>query len=426
MNSSNSNYSHASRYLRLGAVAIAIGCCLFAMRVAVAHGVSQLLGTYSLKTGSAAAAKKAIQISPKDADAHVASAGTLSLAHAPEQSLVELEQAIALRPSDYRLWSELGLVRDQVGDTAGALLAYDEAIARAPHYSQPRWNRGNVLLRSKEYEAGFKDLSQAAQSNPELIPGLLDLAWGLSRGDVAFTEQLVGLRGDKMRIAFAELLVRQGRPQEAVAQFVQATDVSDGVKTQLIDKLSAKGAFKQAFDIWKTSHGFRAETEQAGPSIYDGGFEGTLSFGERGFGWRVPRDLPATSISLDSSRPHTGSKSLRIDLNGIANAGWLSQLVLLEPSRRYRINFASRSQDIVTGGLPFLVVTDASAAGKQLGQSPPLAKGTTDWHVYSIEFTTAEKTSAIQLSVQRENCTTSPCPIFGSISLDSFSVEQLQ
>jgi tetratricopeptide (TPR) repeat protein len=395
------------------------------MRAAIAHGVSQLLVTYSLSTGSAAAAKKAIQLSPKDADAHVASAGMLSLARAPEQSLVELEQAVALRPSDYRLWSELGLVRDQVGDTAGALRAFDEAIARAPYYSQPRWNRGNVLLRSKQYDAGFKDLSQAAQSNPELIPSLIDLAWGLSRGDVTLTEQLVGLRGDRMRIAFAELLARQGRAQEAVAQFVQATDVSDAVKIQLIEVLSARGAFKQAFDIWKISHGFRPEAEQAGPSIYDGGFEGPLSFGERGFGWRVPRDLPGTSISLDSSLPHTGAKSLRIDLNGIANAGWLSQLVLLEPSRRYRINFASRSQDIVTGGLPFLVVTDASDAGKQLGQSPPLAKDTTDWHVYSIEFTTAEKTSAVLLGVQRENCTTSPCPIFGSLSLDSFSVEQL-
>ena len=357
--------------------------------------------------------------------AHVANAGMLSLSRAPAQSLVELEHAIALRPSDYRLWSELGLVRDQVGDTEGALHAFNEAIARAPHYSQTRWNRGNVLLRSKQYEAGFKDLSQAAQSNPELVPSLIDLAWGLSRGDVALTEQLVGFSGDRMRIAFAELLARQGKAQEAVAQFVQAKDVPDAVKIQLIDIMSARGAFKQAFEVWKTSHGSRPEARQAGPSIYDGGFEGPLSFGERGFGWRVPRDLPATSISLDSSGPHSGAKSLRIDLNGIANAGWLSQLVLLEPSRRYRINFASRSQDIVTGGLPFLVVTDASEAGKQLGQSPPLAKGTTDWHVYSIEFTTTEKTSAILMSVQRENCTTSPCPIFGSISLDSFSVEQL-
>jgi Tfp pilus assembly protein PilF len=396
------------------------------MRAALAHGVSQLLVTYSLTTGSAAAAKKAIQLTPKDAEAHLATAGMLSLSRAPEQSLVELEQAIALRPSDYRLWSELGLVRDQVGDTAGALRAFDEAIARAPYYSHPRWNRGNVLLRSKQYEAGFRDLSQAAKSNPELIPSLVDLAWGLSRGDVALTEQLVELRGDKMRIAFAELLARQGRAQEAVAQFVQASDVSDEVKIQLIDTMSARGTFKEAFEIWKTSHGPGAEAKQAGPSIYDGGFEGPLSFGERGFGWRVPRNLPATSISLDSSRPHTGAKSLRIDLNGIANAGWLSQLLVVEPSKRYKINFASRSQDMVTGGLPFLVVTDASDPAKQLGQSPPLAKGTTDWQVFSVEFTTTEKTRAILLTVQRENCTTSPCPIFGSLSLDSFSVEQLQ
>ncbi|HUS12054.1 MAG TPA: hypothetical protein VMZ30_16435 [Pyrinomonadaceae bacterium] len=396
------------------------------MRTAIAYGVSQLLVTYALTTGNAAAAKKAIQVSPKDAEAHLAGAGILSLSRAPEQSLIELEQAVALRPADYRLWLELGLVRDQIGDTRGALRAFDEAIARAPHYSQPRWNRGNVLLRSKQYEAGFKDLNQAAKSNPKLIPNLLDLAWGLSRSDVALTEQLVELNGDKMRIAFAKLLARHGRAPEAVAQFVQAHDVSDSIKGELIDQLSAKGAFKEAFVIWKTLHGPQAEAPRAGPSIYDGGFEGPLAFGERGFGWRIPRALQATTISLDSSQPHTGAKCLRIDLNGNANAGWLSQLILLEPSTRYRINFASRSQDVVSGGLPFVVVTDASEGGKQIGQSPPLAKGTSDWHVYSIDFTTTEKTSGILLSVQRENCTTSPCPIFGSLSLDSFSVEQLQ
>ena len=409
------------RYLRLGAVVLAIAGSLFAMRAAAAAAVSQLLITYSLATGNAATAKKAEQLTPKKAEAHLAVAGLLSLSGAPAESLLVLEQACALRPADYRLWSELGLVRDQVGDTAGALQAFDQAIARAPHYSQPRWSRGNVLLRNKQYDEAFKDLNQAAQSDPDLVPTLLDLAWGLSRGDAALTEQLVEVRGDKMRIAFAQLLARHGRAQAAVAQFVQARDVSDAVKAQLIDILSAKDAFKEAFVIWKTT-----QAVQASPAINDGGFEGSLSFGETGFGWRVPRDLQATAVSLDSTQPHTGAKSLRIDLNGIANAGWLSQLVLVEPSRRYRINFASRSQDIVSGGLPYLAITDAAQGGKQLGQSPPLAKGTSDWRVYSIEFTTTEKTSAVLLSVLREGCTTSPCPIFGSLSFDSFSVEQLR
>src|SRR6185369_10963664 len=106
--------------------------------------------------------------------------------------------------------------------------------------------------------------------------------------------------------------------------------------------------------------------------------------------------------------PHSGAKSLRIDLNGIANAGWLSQLVLVEPSKRYRINFASRSEELVSGGLPLLLVTDAADDTKALAKSSPLAKGSTAWQNYSVEFTTTEKTSAVLLSLQRENCTTQP------------------
>jgi tetratricopeptide (TPR) repeat protein len=329
-----------------------------------------------------------------------------------------------LRPADYRLWSQLGLLRDQTGDTAGALLAFDEAIKRAPYYAQPRWDRGNVLLRSGQYEAAFKDLSEAAQSNPELMPGLIELAWGLSRGDVKLTEQLAQIKSEKMRIVFAKLLARNGKAQEAIAQFGGAGNIPEVLKQELTDQLVAKGAFKEAFDVWKNAHGISPGNDP-GPAIYDGGFEGTLSFGEGGFAWRVPRDLQATSILQDSSQPHSGARNLRIDFNGNTNAA-ISQLILLDSSRHYRINFAARSQDVVTGGLPYLAVNDASGDLKRLGQSTPLAKGTTNWQSYSFEFTATSATPAVVLSFQRENCTTSPCPIFGSVLLDSFSLEQLR
>jgi hypothetical protein len=61
-----------------------------------------------------------------------------------------------------------------------------------------------------------------------------------------------------------------------------------------------------------------------------------------------------------------------------------------------------------------------------LGQSPPLSKGTTGWNVVSFEFTTQPTTNAVVLSVQREGCSAPPCPIFGVLSLDSFSIEQLK
>src|SRR4029453_10490139 len=128
--------------------------------------------------------------------------------------------------------------------------AFNESIKRAPFYSQPRWNRGNVLLRSGQYEAAFVDLNQAAQSNPDLVPILIELAWGISRGNVKLTEELTQINGDKMHLAFARLLARRGKGPETIEQFRAAGNVPEAVRHELIDQLVAKGAFKEAFEIW--------------------------------------------------------------------------------------------------------------------------------------------------------------------------------
>jgi tetratricopeptide (TPR) repeat protein len=411
----------ANRYLRLLLVVLAIASCLLAIRSAVAFGVSRLLVTYSLTVGNAAAAQKASQLSPNDAEPHLASAAVLSISGAPDQAVIELERAVALRPADYVLWSELGLLRDQIGNPSGALKAFDESIKRAPYYAQPRWNRGNVYLRSGQYETAFNDLNQAAQSNPAFVPNLIDLAWAISRGDVKQTEQLITVKDDQTRIAFAKLLARQGKGTEALEQLGAVTRVPDAVRRELVDQLLSKSAFKEAYIVWNGA----AARGNVEPSIYDGGFEGTLSFGETGFGWRVSRDVQAATIEQDTTQPHSGAKNLRIEFNGNSNLN-VTQLLLLQPSKRYQINFASRSQEVVTGGLPVVVISDSAGEGKRLGQSQPLAKGTTNWQTFSFAFATTPTTGAVVLSLQRENCSTQPCPIFGSIFLDSFSVQELK
>lgn len=373
--------------------------------------------------GNLAAGKEAVRLTPVDPEAHFANAEVLSVASRPGEAVLALEHAVALRPSDYSLWLSLGLLRDQIGNTSAALAAFDEAVKRAPFYAQPRWQRGNLLLRTGQYDAAFKDLNQAAQSEPELIPNLIDLAWGISKGDPKLTEQLAQIKTEKMRIAFARLLARQGKATEAVAQFRTTGLVPIEVRRELVEQLLAKGAFKEAFEIWKGD-----QTIEAGISIYDGGFEAPLTFDQVGFGWRVPRTLPAVTLALDSSKAHSGSKSLRIEFSGDSSptSPAISQLILVEPSRRYRINFATRSEDVVSGGLPLVVINDAAGERKLLGQSAPLSKGSRDWQVVSFEFSVPAATAAVLLGFQRENCTTSPCPGFGSIWLDSFSVEQLR
>ncbi len=241
------------RYLRLLLIAVAIVACLFGIRSAAAFGVSRLLTTYSLSANSLDAGRKAVALTPRDAEAHFASAALLSFSDDPQRSVNEMELAVALRPVDYTLWQQLGLLRDQFGDTAGALTAFDEAVKRAPFYSQPRWNRGNVLLRSGQYEAAFADLTQAAKSNPEVVPSLIDLAWGVSRGDVSVTEQLAQIDSDKMRIAFARFLARRGKAKEALAQFTAVANVPEAINREIVEQLLAKGAFSEAFQIWNAA-----------------------------------------------------------------------------------------------------------------------------------------------------------------------------
>lgn len=409
-------------------VTVATGFCLWTIWSAANFGFARLLDRYALVVGNLAAAEKAVRLTPSDANAHFARAAALSLSNSVSESISELEQAVALRPSDYNLWLQLGLSRDQAQDSAGALAALNEAVRLAPFYALPRWQRGNLLLRMRRHDEAFADLNHAARSNPELTPTVISLAWALSKGNPNLTEQLAEIKTEKMRLAFASLLAQEGKASEALRQIRDVGTASDDIRRKLVEQLLAKSAFKEAFEIWRVTREPVAVNGQAGPSIYDGGFEGPLAFDEGGFGWSVPRSLPATTVSLDSTQPHSGSKSLRIDFQGGADPAreLVSQLVLVEPSGRYQINFATRSQDVVTGGLPLVVVTDAKGDRKRLGQSAPLAKGTGDWQVSSFEFTASAMKTAVIVSLQRENCSTSPCPVFGSISLDSFSVTRLK
>jgi hypothetical protein len=375
--------------------------------------------------GNLAAADESIRLSPTDAEAHFVRAEVLKMTGATTQAVTELERAVALRPRDYFLWLELGLTRDQADDTAGALLACNEAVRLAPNYAQPLWQRGNLLLRTGRYDQAFDDLRRAAESNPDLLPNLIDLAWGFSKGDPKVTEQLAQIATGKKRIAFARFLARHGKERETLEQFRAAGSVPDQTRRELVRQLIALNAFAAAFELWKGGEGIEKDRQLS--SVYDGGFEGSLTLENVGFGWLIPRNLQGVNMSLDPTQHHSGSKSLRVDFAGDSNAesSSVSQLIPVEPSNHYRISFAARTQDIVTGGLPLAIVNDAAGEHKRLGQSASLPEGSNGWQVFSCEFSTEPSTRAVVLSLQRKNCAP-PCPIFGSVWLDSFSIERLK
>lgn len=411
-----------NRFVRLLVLLVAIGFCIWTILATANLGLSRLFAKYALATRNPDVARMATDLAPADAHAHHTAATILGLQGSPDQTLAALEKAVALRPSDHTLWMAVGLTRDQMGNTAGALAAFDEAIRRSPFYARPRWQRGNVLLRSGQYEAAFKELNQAAQSNPELIPMVVDLAWNISERDPTLAEKLAQIETPKMRIAFAKLLAREGKAREAVAQLKAAGNIGDEIRVDLVQQLLAKGSYAEAYEVWRN---VSAGPVDGAAGIYDGGFEGPLVLNETGFGWRVAGESKGHRLSLDNTDRNSGTKSLLINFQGESASPLVSQLVMVEPGGRYKVNFAARPKDIVSGGPPLAVVIDASSR-ERLGQSISLVKGNDGWQTVSFEFTATPKTSAVVISVEREACTTSPCPIFGTLSLDSFSLARVK
>src|SRR6266851_1586926 len=407
--------------LRLGISVLAIVVCLLLILVSARTGFSRLLAKYAMLTHSIPAANEAISLAPSDPEAHRALASVFSRLRLFDGAKNELETATSLRPNDDYIWLELGNVKDELGDTEGAFAAFNEAVRFAPYYAHTRWQRGNLLLRMGHYPEAFADLRQAALSNRDFLPNLIDLAWGLSRGDVKTTEQMVQLSDDRARIALALFLAKHGQAREAVDQFhLAAASATEENKLDFQRQLIDANAFKEAFELRTGPTNAGNETTAV---VYDGGFEGPLSFDEVVLGWRVPREQNGVSISLDATRPQSGLKSLQIQFNGNSNprASLISQTVLVKPQQRYRINFAVRTQDVVTGGLPLISISDA-VNGQLLGSSAAFPQATNSWQVLSFEFTTLEKTSAVNLSLQRNSCSSDPCPAFGFVWLDSFSI----
>lgn len=414
-------FSH--RYARLLAVILAVIVCAWLVKLSSSYGLSRLITRSALSLKSLAAAQAAVTMTPEDPQAHRANAALLSEFDQPAESIVALEQAIALRPRDYSLWLALGLLRDRTGDSKGALAALDQAVERAPFYAHPRWQRGNVLLRAGEYEAAFADLNAAAHSNPELVTNLIDLAWGVTRGDPQLTEQLVDFRTVKARMTFARFLAARGRPVESMQQLKAAGAINESQRSELVNQLLEKRAFVEAYRVWSETDPSSNVKDPA--KIHDGGFEAALSTTESGFGWRMT-NTHAVSFAVDPNKPHSGARSLQLEFTGNAPLSTLvSQLIIVKPSTHYRIYFSGRSREIVTGARPVVAVTDAELNGLELALSSPLDKGTADWRPFTVEFTTGPAMHAVSVAVKREQCASSPCPIFGSVNFDSFSIEQL-
>ena len=389
------------------------------MRAAARIGFSRLLTRYATAANSLAAADQAIQLTPDDPDAHRARATVLNRLHRVTEAEASLETATTLRKDHAVQWLELGATREELEDDAGALAAYDQAVRCAPYYGQTHWQRGNLLLRLGRYENAFADLRQAAASNRKFLPNVIDLAWSLSKGDVLQTEALVQLENDDDRLEFLRFLARKGQGETLVEQVrLLTTPLSDQNREELTRLAFAAGTFNAAYRLSSGS----AKTEE----IVNGGFEEPLLQNDTPFGWKVSSAQVKPKLAIDVSERANGKRSLQISFEGNwdASASLLSQTIVVQPGQRYRLSFAMQTKEVVTGGPPRIVLTDATN-NQILAKSDAFPQTTNTWQQINVEFTAPAKSEAVVITLARDNCSSSPCPIFGVVWLDEFALQKL-
>ena len=392
--------------------------------LAARAGFASLLSTYAVTSNQLAAANAAVRLSSADPEAHYVRGAILEAGGDLRAAIAEYNEAILRRPDDYVLWLSLARALELNGQAPMAIGAARQATQLAPYYAQPHWQLGNILVRAGRPEEGFGELRLAGASNPRLLPPIIDLAWQLS-GNVHFVLQAVQPSTPEAYQALAEYFKKRGQVADTIAVLRSAGSLAEDYRRRYVDELLTAKRFADAYALWSIGQPLANEGNAGGPIMSDPGFEHERRLDEPGFGWRTESKAQTVTLSLEPANPKEGKSSLRVEFSGDSDPGTqiISQLVMVEPNKHYQLRFAVRTEDIVSGGLPRVAVLDADSK-EILGQTNAFPQALSTWQDYSIDFNSKQTTSAILISLQRERCSQSPCPIFGRLWLDNFSLKK--
>lgn len=387
---------------------------------AAIQGLSNYYVDLAISGGSVADADTAISLQQSNPNGYTARGKILLQQREFSLGSSDLETAVSLRPRDYQLWLQLGKARSELGDISGARSSYQQAILLAPLYSQPNYDLGMLLLKESKLETAFEHLRKSAESDPELYPEILQLAWSAFPNDAEAIESSVQPKSKSANKITARFLIDHDLISEKSRSFLMSDELTDAERNEFVEILINERKFRLARQIWQT--GRNVDTHSPDEPIFDGGFEMINQREPGGFGWQIDQKASAISVSLDEREPHSGSRALIMKFNGNVEVEreLVSQLVDLEPNEKFELRFFARSTEFISASIPVIVVKDR-VTNEILARSAPFTATRGQWFEYQLSFST-KSSSAVTLVLLRPRCNVNPCPIFGDLSLDDFSI----
>ncbi len=401
--------------------------CWFAVRWQLGNMLAEL--TSLTEPNAKEIAALAVNLAPADPLTNWLSVGTKKNTFTPEvisETAKNFEIVNRLSPYDYRWWVELGRAREQAEEFDLAEKAYLRALEIAPHYTYPHWQLGNFYLRRNRSDEAFAELKKAAENNSIYRDQVFSIAWDYYEKDTARLEQIAG-DSSSVRASLAKFYASKERAEDSLRIWNTLSEEDRQTNTAIAKIIAQafyeKKIFRQAIEFVR---GLGIEPEAKTETIQNASFERPIgNIQETYFGWKVA-PIEKIDVKLDPTQKHEGSRSLRVSFNGYAEPTLyhIYQYVTVEPSANYRLTFWVRTENLKSGGMPALEISNAND-DKIVVTSESFSTGTIEWQAVKLEFTAPVNAEAVVIRTVRAFCGIN-CPIFGTMWYDDFKLERLK
>ena len=368
-------------------------------------------------------ADMSVNWAPADPQTHFAAAVLYDKTFLPQdeaRSLAEYERSVAHSPDNYLLWLEYGKALSRSGDADRAEAAFRQALALAPNYAVVHWTLGNALVRDGKSDEGFAEITKAVAGDSSYAKPAVTLAYNFFDGDLSRTRKVIG-QDPAVDATLALTLANDKRFDDAVSVWTSmgsaaSDDQLSEARTALTSNLLSAKRFVQARRVSSTAIA-------AVGGINDGGFEQNVKLQSSGpFDWQIT-DGTQPQIAQSTRQPHGGERSLVLvfSSNDGSNLRQISQIVPVESGKKYAFEGFYHAELKSESPMVWQIV-DASS-GNVLA-SVPLKDPAADWVRFTASFTTPADTDGVTLRLARQSCSSSICPINGSIWFDDLSLSQ--
>jgi len=349
----------------------------------------------------------------------------------PEQSVVELRQAVRLSPYDPEAWRDLAMALQFGGRPDESLACLRRADALAPHLPALQWYVGNAFLLHGDVAEAFRHFSVVLAGSNQYNAILFNTVWEASHDPSQILAQAIP---DSVPVEFNYLNYLLGRSRLDDAhgvweRIIASPDKFDPAQAVwYIDKLIAAHRTEEAWQAWDDlrSKGVIGTLEHPTVQnlVINGDFEQPAL--NMGFDWRIA-PAPDTYAGIDSTHYHSANHSLLVQFSGTNNIGYenVFQFVRVSPARSYRLSAYLRTEGITTDSGPRLMVHDAYDRKALDKVSDDLEGSSGGWQQMLLDFKTGPRTELMMVGLTRLPSRKLDNQIAGRVWLDDVTLAPL-